>query len=113
MLKALKFVHRSEVNDILVYFNLLDEADLAELAEDDQDSATAETIMVRISCRDQYPSAGADLGSFGVAFCIHHMMYSVREKWGQNAPNATPLGICQKKRNEDIIHRPHSFHYPD
>ena len=30
-----------------MYFNLLDEADLAELCEDDQDSASADTTMVR------------------------------------------------------------------
>ncbi len=37
LLKGLKFIQRSDVNDVLLYFELLDEADLKELRDDDQE----------------------------------------------------------------------------
>ena len=37
LLKACKFVQRSEINDALVYFNLLDTEDLKKLRDDEDD----------------------------------------------------------------------------
>ena len=50
LLKGLKFIQRSEVNDILMYFDLLDEADIKELLEDDQDREDMKTVIVSPIC---------------------------------------------------------------
>ena len=46
LLKALKFIQRSEVNDVLVYLDLLEESDLKELLEEDQERDEVRTVIV-------------------------------------------------------------------
>ncbi len=46
LLKGCKYLHKSEFNDALVYFDLLNQSDLEKLQDDNQD--VVKVIMVSV-----------------------------------------------------------------
>ena len=49
LLKGCKFIQKPEINDILVYFDLLSDSDLEQLRDDDLDEGVTKTVMVKIA----------------------------------------------------------------